>query len=56
MPPEVFGTRSRESMEAYARNARSSVELRAALAEAERRGDRELAEILRPEIERRTAS
>lgn len=49
------GTRSVESMHAYARNAGSG-ELRAVLAEAEREGDFELVPILRAEIERRTES
>lgn len=47
-----FGTRDAASMRAYARDA-STVELRAVLAQAERDGDRELAVVLRTELERR---
>ena len=48
----AFFTRNDDSMRAYAKRV-STPELRAVLAEAERDGDRELAAILRAELERR---
>ena len=52
MDVEPFGTRSTETMVAYAARA-SAEELRAVRAEAERDGDRELVRILTDELQRR---